>query len=83
MPANAADPAAQNRERGLLQSGGAHLLGNAVDELGAHGARRFRRDIALGDAGSSGSDDQLHLLGQPPQSGFNRRLLVGEQLLHG
>ncbi len=65
LPANAAQPAAQNRERGLRQSGGAHFFGNAIDELGADGPRRFRGDIARGNARSSGSDDQLHLLGQP------------------
>ena len=64
LPANAAKPTAQNRERRMLQTRGAHFFGNAIDELGTHRARRFGGDIARGDARSSRSDDQLHLLGQ-------------------
>ena len=48
MPADAAQSAAQNRERGVRQSGGAHFFRDAIDELGADGARRFRGDIARG-----------------------------------
>lgn len=77
IAANAAEAAAQGRERSVARALGAHALGDAFEEAIAEGAGSFGSDIARGDAGSPGGDHQTSFFEQLQNGGANGGFFVG------
>src|SRR5208282_6089187 len=78
--AHAAQAATQNGEPRVRRSFCAHSFRDAINQLRANRTRGFGRNIAHGDAGSTGGDDQLRLLTESSECRLDRRLIVGNDL---
>lgn len=76
--AGTAEGAAEDGERCLAAAFGAHELGNAGEETVADGVGGFRGDVARGDAGSAGGDDEASFGGGVAEEVFDEALVVGD-----
>jgi hypothetical protein len=75
-----ADGSAQRRKGRLPESFRTHSLGQSIDEAFADEPGGLRRDVAWGEAGASGGDDQLGGRSGSAQGGGNDLHLVGNYL---
>ena len=86
LAAQDAGGAAEHPARGDAQAVIPHGLGDAGGAAGGHGIGGLRGDIARGEAGAAGGQDQVHLsaIGQPDELGLQRLGLIGQDhgLLH-
>jgi len=73
-----ADSAAERGQRSLAQAGCAHALGEALDDAVGDEAGGLGRDIAGGQAGAAGGEDQVGGLGVTAQGRGDVVELVGE-----
>jgi len=71
-----AEAAAERGERGGAAAVGAHHFGNAVEQTIADGEGRLGGNVAGGDSGASGGDDEAGLGGGFPQCVLDGSLLV-------
>jgi hypothetical protein len=76
--AGAADGSAERGEGGVEEAVASHALGKAVDEAVADEARGFRGDVAGGEAGSAGGDQEVMGDGVGAEGGGDLVELVGE-----
>jgi len=75
-----ADGSAEWSERGLPQAGGAHALGEPLDDAVGDEAGGLGGDVAGGEAGASGGEDEIGALGVTAQGSGDLGELVGQGL---
>jgi hypothetical protein len=75
-----ADAAAERGERGLGQAGGAHALGEALDDAVGDEAGGLGSDVAGGEAGTAGGEDEIGALGVAAQGCGDLGEFVGQDL---
>ena len=83
LPEQPADAAAQDGEGGFPAAFGAHVFAEAVEQAAANGAGGFRGNVAGGEAGAPGSDEQPAGLRRRAQRVFNGELFVCNKTVGG
>ena len=80
LAAQDAGCAAEHPTRGDAQAVVPHGLGDAGGAAGGHSIGCLRGDVARGEAGAAGGQDQVHLsaVGQPDELGLQRLGLIGQ-----
>lgn len=73
-----AEGAAEGGERSFAQAGGAHQLGDAVEEAVADGAGGLRGNVAGSDAGAPGGNDEIGGSGGAAEGILDGGAIVGD-----
>jgi hypothetical protein len=76
----AADGTAERRVEGFAEAGGAHAFAEAVDEALADELGGLGGDVARGEAGAAGGDDEVCIGGVLVEGFYDEIELVGEGL---